>query len=78
MTDDDRVVHEELHDGRGPNEPDQRIHPDPADGVEANITRPAGPDLGAEDVAARGSDPEGVPSQPERSEGDESPADEPR
>jgi hypothetical protein len=76
--DHDHVAHEELHDTGGPREPDRRIHPDPADGAEANITRPAGPDFGAEDVAARGYDPEGPPSEPERSDTDASPADEPR
>ena len=78
MTDHEHVTHEELHDTRGPNQPDRRIHPDPADGAEANITRPAGPDFGAEDVAARGYDPEGPPSEPERGDTDASPGDEPR
>jgi hypothetical protein len=78
MTDPDRVDHEELHDLGSLDEPDRPIHPDPADGAEAMITRPAGPDFGAEDVAARGYDPEGPPSEPERGDADASPSDEPR
>ena len=56
MTNDERVANEELHDMRGPDEPDEPIHPDPADAVEANVARPAGPDVGAEDFAAREGD----------------------
>ena len=55
------IEHEEHHDaGRG-SESDVPIH-DYAGGiasdVEANMTRPAGPDYGAEEAAARGYDPE--------------------
>ncbi len=66
----DRVEHEELHDATGATDPDAPIHPDSASAVEANVTRPAGPDVAAEDVAARGYDPAGPESEPERSERD--------
>lgn len=55
------IEHEEQHDVGRRTEFDEPIHDD-GEGVasdeEANISRPAGPDLGAEDAAAGGYDPE--------------------
>lgn len=55
------IDHEEHHDvGRRP-EFDEPIHDEgggSVSDVEANLTRPAGPDFGAEEGAARGYDPE--------------------
>ena len=63
------IRHEEHHDvGRG-TEFDEPIHDEGgiASDVEANMTRPAGPDYGAEEAAAGGYDPQ----MPEPSANDE-------
>ncbi|HEX7172215.1 MAG TPA: hypothetical protein VF365_06365 [Candidatus Limnocylindria bacterium] len=55
------IEHEEHHEVGRHTGIDEPIHNGPggiASDVEANETRPAGPDLRAEDAAARGFDPE--------------------
>jgi hypothetical protein len=55
------IEHEEHHDVGRRTEFDEPIHDGPggiASDVEANATRPAGPDFGAEQAAAEGYDPE--------------------
>lgn len=55
------VEHEEHHDVGRRTEFDAPIHDDAAgiaSDVEANMTRPAGPDYGAEEAAAGGYDPQ--------------------
>jgi len=52
------IEHEERHDVGRRTEFDEPIHEDGiASDVEANVTRPAGPDFGAEEAAAEGYDP---------------------
>ena len=55
------VEHAERHDVGQRTEFDEPIHDEGggiASDVEANVTRPAGPDLGAEEAAAQGYDPQ--------------------
>lgn len=55
------VEHEEHHDLDHRTQSDPRLHDGPraiASDLEANATRPAGPNVRAEDVAARRYDPE--------------------
>lgn len=52
------IEHEEHHAADGDPRTDRSIHGDPASSeLEANMTRPAGDDLKAEEAAARGYDP---------------------
>lgn len=64
------IEHEEQHDVGRRTELDEPIH-DEGDGIasdeEANVSRPAGPDYGAEEAAAGGYDP-GMPTQPSEQE----------
>jgi len=58
------IEHEEHHDVGRRTDFDEPIHDDAggtASDVEANATRPAGPDLRAEETAAQGYDPEMPP-----------------
>lgn len=68
------IEHEEGHDVGRRTEFDEPIHDEGggiASDVEANVTRPAGPDFGAEEAAASGYDPQmPLPA----SEGDDDPA----
>lgn len=65
------IDHDEHHDVGRRTELDGPIHDDGeaiASDAEANVSRPAGPDYGAEEAAAGGYDPE-MPTQPSEQEG---------
>ena len=70
------IDHEEHHDVGRHTEFDEPIHDEGggiASDAEANVTRPAGPDLGAEEMAARGYDPEMPVSASEQDDASEGP-----